>query len=51
MTEGRVIFEPKHANQNRASQSESYRDLYTDHTRQLIAKQFEEDIARFQFTF
>ena len=51
MTEGRVVLELKHANQNRASQSDTYRDLYTDHTRQLIAKQFEADIDRFKFTF
>lgn len=51
MTEGRVVLESRRANHNEQSKSDHYRDLYTDHTRKLIAKAFAEDIDRFEFTF
>lgn len=51
LTEGRVILENRRENQNDQSQSDRYRDLYTDRTRKLISKQFAEDIDRFEFRF
>jgi len=51
MTEGRLVLESVHENRNVTSQSDAYRDLYTGHTRTLIAKHFEADIDRFKFTF
>jgi hypothetical protein len=50
-TNGRVQLERKNANRNPNSDSRSYRDLYTEETRKLIAKRFEKDIDRFKYTF
>ena len=50
-TNGRVHLERKNANRNPNSDSRSYRDLYTEETRKLIAKRFEKDIDRFKYTF
>ena len=51
LTNGRVKLERKHANLNPISKSCSYRDLYTEETRNLIAKRFEKDIDEFKYTF
>lgn len=51
LTNGRIQLESKNANHNPNSESRSYRDLYTDETRQLIAKRFEKDIDTFRYTF
>lgn len=50
-TDGRVQLKRKNANRNPDSNSCSYRDLYTEETRNLIAKRFEKDIEFFQYTF
>lgn len=50
-TDGRVHLESKNANSNPNSDSRSYRDLYTEETRRLIAKRFEKDIEYFKYTF
>ena len=50
-TDGRIQLKVTRANHNPKSKSQSYRDLYNDHTRQLIAKRFEKDIDYFQYTF
>ena len=50
-TNGRVQIERMHANRNPNSESRSYRDLYTEETRKLIAKRFEKDIDNFKYTF
>lgn len=50
-TDGRIQLKVKRANHNPQSQSQSYRDLYNDHTRQLIAKRFEKDIDYFKYAF
>jgi hypothetical protein len=51
LTNGRVQLECTNANQNPDSESRSYRDLYSDETRKLIAKRFEKDIDEFKYTF
>lgn len=51
LTNGRAQLEIKHANQNPSSDSRSYRDFYTDYTKNLIAKRFEKDIDSFKYTF
>ncbi|MEM0981380.1 MAG: sulfotransferase family 2 domain-containing protein [Cyanobacteria bacterium P01_H01_bin.58] len=50
-TDGRVQLKNIRSNQNPQSKSTSYRDLYTDYTRQLIAKRFEKDIDFFEYVF
>ncbi len=50
-TNGRIQLKYKEVNQSSKSKSKTYRDLYTDHTRQLIAKRFEKDIDYFKYTF
>lgn len=48
---GRIVLAHRRKNVNKASKSKSYQDLYTDHTRSLIAKRFERDIDTFKYTF
>lgn len=48
---GRVRLKPLQNNVNARSRSGSYRDLYNDHTRKLIAKRFERDIDGFGYVF
>ena len=50
-TSGRIILQKEDANRNPDSGSRSYRDLYTDETKKLIAKHFEKDIDFFKYTF
>ncbi len=50
-TNGQVRLESKNANRNPNSDSRSYRGLYTEETRKLIAKRFERDIDNFKYTF
>ena len=50
-TNGRIQLAYNEANKNPRSQSTSYRDLYSDHTRNLIAQRFEKDIDFFKYTF
>lgn len=50
-TNGRVQPERKNANRNPNSDSRSYRDLYTEETRKLIAQRFEKDIDYFKYIF
>lgn len=49
-TDGRIQLASKKANQNPNSGSESYRDLYTEETRKLIASRFQKDIEFFKYT-
>lgn len=51
LTEGRIQLQYMTANTNPNSKSKSYQDMYTNHTRQLIAKRFEKDIDSFKYTF
>lgn len=51
MTDGRLDLAAKHGNRNVASPAARYRELYDDETRKIIAKQFEEDIDLFGYTF
>jgi len=51
LTEGRIQLQYMTENTNPNSKSTSYRDMYTNHTRQLIAKRFEKDIDSFKYTF
>ena len=50
-TNGRIQIEYREANRSSKSKAKTYRDLYTDYTRQLIAKRFEKDIDFFKYTF
>ncbi len=50
-TNGRLLLKSRHLNANPRSSSARYRDLYTDHTRSLIATRFERDIDHFKYTF
>ncbi len=50
-TDGRVQLNYIEANVNDKSKSHTYRDMYTDRTRQLIAKRFEKDIDFFKYIF
>lgn len=51
MTNGRIQLKYAQANQNPRSQSMTYRELYSDRSRQLIAQRFAKDIEYFQYTF
>lgn len=51
MTNGRIQLERKKANNNPNSRSRTYRDIYSDETRDIIAKRFEKDIDYFKYTF
>jgi hypothetical protein len=51
LTDGRLRFKRKNANRNPISHSRSYREVYTDETRKLIARRFEKDIDYFKYTF
>lgn len=51
LTNGRVKLEKRNVNRNPSSESTSYRDLYTERTRKLVAKRFEKDIDTFKYTF
>lgn len=50
-TDGRIQLTHKKANLNPNSGSVSYRDLYTEETKKLIADRFQKDIAFFKYTF
>ncbi|MEL6453213.1 MAG: sulfotransferase family 2 domain-containing protein [Cyanobacteria bacterium J06623_5] len=50
-TDGRIQLQNKTSNKNPKSNSSSYRDIYSDYTRRLIAKRFEKDIDFFEYTF
>jgi len=50
-TDGRLRLRDQRLNANPRSASGRYRDLYTDHTRKLIATRFERDIDHFKYTF
>ena len=50
-TQGRVILKAMKRNCNPDSSSARYRDLYSDHTKQLIAERFAKDIEYFKYTF
>lgn len=51
LTGGRLNLAAQDNNRNPASKSRSYRDMYTDEARKLIAKRFEKDIDHFKFVF
>ena len=48
---GRVNLEAMRLNVNDRSKSTSYRDVYDEETRQLIARRFERDIDTFKYSF
>jgi len=50
-TGNRVSLKFQHENQNQRSQANTYRDLYNDRTRKVIAQRFEKDIDYFKYTF
>ena len=50
-TNGRIVLENVQRNQNPHSKSTTYRDLYNDQSRKIIAKRFEKDIDYFKYTF
>jgi len=51
MTNGRINLQFLVANKNPLSRADRYRDMFTDRTRQLIAKRFEKDIDTFRYAF
>lgn len=51
LTNGRIILESVERNVNPSSKSRDYRSLFSDNTRNLIAKRFEKDIDLFKYTF
>lgn len=50
-TNGRLQLASNVANRNQNSLSRSYREIYTEETRKMIAKRFEKDIDYFKYTF
>ena len=50
-TSGKVVLRYAQKNQNKLSKSETYQEMYTDHTRKLIASRFEKDIDTFKYVF
>ena len=50
-TNGLIQLESNIANRNPSSRAHSYRDLYTEETKKVIAKRFEKDIDYFKYTF
>ncbi|MFN8763664.1 MAG: sulfotransferase family 2 domain-containing protein, partial [Pirellulaceae bacterium] len=50
-TKGRVVLTQLHENRNERSRAASYRDMYNERTRNIIAQRFEKDIDHFQYTF
>jgi len=50
-TQGRVRLAKRMANRNPGSSSRSYREIYTQHTKALIAKRFQKDIDYFKYAF
>ena len=50
-TEGRLRLVAKHNNQNPASRSANYRELYTPQSRNLIGDLFARDVAAFGYEF
>jgi len=50
-TNGRLQLTEVHENINPDSLSRSYRDIYNDKTREIIAERFEKDIDIFKYTF
>ena len=50
-TNGRLQLASKTANRNPNSLSLTYRELYTEETKKIIAKRFEKDIDYFKYTF
>ncbi len=51
MTNGRINLQYLVANKNPLSRADKYRDMFTDRTRRLIARQFEKDIDTFRYAF
>ena len=51
LTDGRLLLQYRESNTNPNSKSKSYRDLYSDRTRNLIEKRFYKDIDFFKYTF
>ena len=51
MTNGRINLQFLVANTNPLSRADRYRDMFTDRTRQLIARRFEKDIDTFRYAF
>jgi hypothetical protein len=51
MTNGRIALQYLVANKNPLSRADRYRDMFTDRTRQLIAKRFEKDVDTFKYAF
>ena len=50
-TNGQLQLARNNANRNPNSLSCSYKELYTEETRKMIAKRFEKDIDNFKYTF
>lgn len=50
-TNGRLQLTKLRENVNPLSLSHAYRDLYTEETKEIIAKRFEKDIDTFKYTF
>lgn len=50
-TNNRLGLKFQHENQNQRSQASSYRDLYNERTKKIIASRFEKDIDYFKYTF
>lgn len=50
-TDGRLKLTYRESNTNPQSRSASYRDLYSEKTRKMIAKRFEKDIDYFRYAF
>jgi hypothetical protein len=50
-TSGRVVLTRLHDNRNELSRASSYRDMYNERTRKIIAQRFERDIDHFQYSF
>ncbi|MEL7355045.1 MAG: sulfotransferase family 2 domain-containing protein [Cyanobacteria bacterium J06560_6] len=50
-TNGRIQLVREEANRNPNSLSHSYKELYTEESRKIIARRFEKDIDYFKYTF
>jgi hypothetical protein len=50
-TNNRLGLKFQHENQNQRSPASSYRDVYNERTKKIIAQRFEKDIDYFKYTF
>lgn len=50
-TDGRLVLGTRRLNVNPRSTSRTYRDIYTEATRKIVAKRFEKDIDTFGYVF